>query len=79
MSSVTSVITNETIPKLVLDDLVFTDITKITDISEITEEYLINLIVEEWSENYLIDLYLESFYNDQLNQLLSETRIYKKN
>ena len=29
MSSVTSVITNETIPKLVLDDLVFTDITKI--------------------------------------------------
>jgi hypothetical protein len=66
MSSVTSVITNETIPKLVLDDLVFTDITKITDISEITEEYLINLIVEneEWSENYLIDLYLESFYND---------------
>lgn len=69
MSSVTSVITNETIPKLVLDDLVFTDITKITDISEITEEYLINLIVEneEWSENYLIDLYLKSFYNDWLN------------
>ena len=66
MSSVTSVITDESIPKLVLDDLVFTDITKITDISEITEEYLINLIVEneEWSENYLIDLYLESFYND---------------
>jgi hypothetical protein len=69
MSSVTSVITDESIPKLVLDDLVFTDITKITDISEITEEYLINLIVEneEWSENYLIDFYWESFYNDWLN------------
>ena len=69
MSSVTSVITDESIPKLVLDDLVFTDITKITDISEITEEYLINLIVEneEWSENDLIDLYWESFYNDWLN------------
>jgi hypothetical protein len=69
MSSVTSVITNESIPKLVLDDQVFTDITKITDISEITEGYLINLIVEneEWSENYLIDLYWESFYNDWIN------------
>jgi hypothetical protein len=69
MSTVTSVITDESIPKLVLDDLVFTDITKITDISEITEEYLINLIAEneEWTENYLIDLYWESFYNDWLN------------
>lgn len=69
MSTVTSVITDKSIPKLVLDDLVFTDITKITDISEITEEYLINLKVEneEWSKNYLIDLYWESFYNDWLN------------
>jgi hypothetical protein len=66
MSSVTSVITYESIPKLVLDDLVFTDITKITDISEITEEYLINLIAEheEWSENYLIDLYWKNYLID---------------
>lgn len=69
MSSVTSVITDESIPKLVLDDQVFTDITKITEITEITDEIMLNIIVEneEWSENYLIDFYWESFYNDWLN------------
>lgn len=51
---------------LIEDDIVYTNITKITDISEITEEYLINLIAEneEWNTNYLIDLYCENYIID---------------
>jgi hypothetical protein len=51
---------------LIEDDIVYTNITKITDISEITEEYLINLIAEneEWYTNYLIDLYCENYIID---------------
>ena len=39
---------------LIEDDIVYTNITKITDISEITEEYLINLIAEMKSGTRII-------------------------
>jgi hypothetical protein len=66
MFTANTIITVEYMLNLIEDDIVYTNITKITDISEITEEYLINLIAEneEWNTNYLIDLYCENYIID---------------